>query len=256
MKQKLSIFLPVLGIATFALLLAQINSCTAPRVPVQYPFDTLYSNTDKNGHALALEFKRGKEHNHPLMAIWVTDTSGNYIETLFIAESIGKGYFDRADKSTGKWLEGFIRRPAALPVWAHSRNVQEADGLYIPTPETAMPDAITGATPPNNFVLFAKTSDKSLTVFDVYFEINQTWDWNEYWTNNKFPGDEEYKTSCQPALIYKARIDAENTNRVYKLEIYGRGHHNGSTGEIFYDLETLSTAKQIAESIHLKVIGR
>ena len=40
-------------------------------------------------------------------------------------------------------------------------------------------------------------------------EINQNWDWNEYWTNDKYPDDENYKMSCQPALVYEAVIDSK-----------------------------------------------
>lgn len=253
MKKKALIYLPIAIIALLVLISLQLNSCSSSRMPKQYPTDTIYSNTEGNGFGLLLSFARGPEHNHPLMAVWITDTTGNYIETLYIAESIANGYFDHADKSTGKWLEGAIRRPAALPVWAHKRNVVENDGLYIPTPETPIPDAISGATPQNNFVLITKTSDKNNRVFDVYFEINQTWDWNEYWTNNKFPGDAEYKTSCQPALVYNARVDTGKLNSEIPLKLIGRSHYNGADGKIYSDLETITTALQITSSISIKV---
>jgi hypothetical protein len=227
------------------------TGCRSVRMAEQYPTDTIYSNTSATGYPIELIFKRGSAHNHPLMAVWITDTTNKYIETLFIAESIGKGYFSYGDKSTGKWLPGEIRRPAALPVWSYSRNIKDVDGLLIPSKNNPMPDAVTGATPPNNFVLKTKTTSRDYSVFDLYFEINQTWDWNEYWTNNKYPDDAQYKTSCQPALVYKARIDTRK-NFVETLDLIGRSSYNGSDGKTYTDLETITTAKHIAESISIK----
>ncbi|MBN1115815.1 MAG: hypothetical protein JXA77_01315 [Bacteroidales bacterium] len=249
--KKLVYILPLLLLAA---LLVNNMSCSTSRIPKEFPTDTLFTNSDAEGWPLELIFIRGKSHNHPLMAAWVTDTNGKYIETLYVAKSIAKGEFEHGDKSTGKWMPGPIRRPAALPVWAHQRNVIETDGLYIPTTETALPDAITGATPQNNFVLLTKTTTKALKEFDVYFEINQTWDWNEYWTNNKYPNDKEYKTSCQPALVYKARINADEKESK-NLELIGHSHYNGSSGEIFVDLSTITTAKNISESIKIQFTG-
>jgi hypothetical protein len=187
------------------------------------------------------------------MAVWITDTNNQYIETLFIAESIGKGVFNYGDKSTGKWLPGAIRRPAALPVWSHSRNIIEKDSLYIPTENTPMPDAITSATPSSNFVLLTKTSSKEYKIFNIYFEINQTWDWNSYWTNNKFPDDDEYKTSCQPALVYMTRLNTAQKNHYKTLELVGHSHYNGSDGIIYPDLSTITTAKNITKNVKVKI---
>lgn len=250
MSRIKSIFL-VLLMPVFLVVLLLINSlgCSSVKVPGEIPTDTIFTNIYGQGFQLQLTFTKGEAHNHPLMAVWITDTSGNYIETLYIAESIGKGYFDRVDKSTGKWQAGAVRRPASLPVWAFNRNVREADGIYIPTPETSMPDGITGATPQNNFVLVTKTSSKSFSEFDIYFEINQTWDWNEYWTNNKFPDDEDYKTSCQPALVYKARINLNKNVGKIPLDLIGRSHYSGNDGKIYTDLETITTAKNITASV-------
>jgi hypothetical protein len=254
-KRKIQLII-VTFLVTIPFISIMLNSCSSARISQIYSTDTIYSNTDGKGFTLQLDFQKGPEHNHPLMAVWITDTSDKYIETLFIAESISKGYFDRVDISTGKWLPGKIRRPAALPVWSHSRNIQEADGLYVPTPETATPDAITGATPKNNFVLIAKTSSKTPEIFTVYFEINQPWDWNEYWTNNKYPDDNEYKTSCQPALVYKATIDTRTIQQNIPLQLIGRSHFNGSDGKIYTDLETITTAKEITSSLFVKLLSR
>jgi hypothetical protein len=179
---------------------------------------------------------------------------GSFIQTLYVAESIGKGVFQHGDASRGFWKPGEIQRPAALPYWAHKRGIRSESGLYLPTPSNPVPDAYTGPTPGTSFILNTRLNDAGLQKFRVLFEINQTWDWNEYWTNNKFPGDEEYKTSCQPAVVYSTSIDMGSPQAEYQMKIIGRSHHAGGTGELFTDLETMSTALHIAEQIVVKLV--
>lgn len=234
---------------TVVVIASQLWKCGSSVRVESYPTDSIYTNINTQGIDAQITFQRGHNHNHPLMAIWTSDLNNNYIETVFIAQSIGKGVFEHGDKSTGKWLPGAIRRPAALPVWAHSRNVQESDGLYIPTENTAMPDAISGATPQNNFVLKTTLKGEYSEEFYMYFEINQTWDWNEYWTNNKYPNDAEYKTSCQPSLVYRAKVNKNAIAETFSLQLIGHGHYNGSDGSINEDLTTITSAKNITKLI-------
>ncbi|MFO7657278.1 MAG: hypothetical protein R6W78_09440 [Bacteroidales bacterium] len=216
-------------------------------------YDTLYTSQDNRGVLLELVFEKGKSHNYPLMAVWVTDTSYNYLQTLYVAESIAKGVFRYGETSAGKWLPGERRRPAALPVWAHSRGVKEDDGWYVPTVKTPVADAYTGATPSGNFVLNSRLKDNIPPIFDIYFEINQTWDWNEFWTNNKYPDDEEYKTSSQPSLVYKARINITEQYGQYELKLTGHGHYSGKDGNIYPGLSTFTTALDITRWVYVTV---
>jgi len=232
-----------------------INSCRTSRVGVQnVSTDTIYPAQTGKGLPIEFHFEKGGKHNYPLMAVWITDTGNQYLQTLYVAESIAKGVFKHGETSTGKWLPGPIRRPAALPVWAHSRGVREDDGLFVPTLNTPVADAYTGATPLNDFVIYSNIEDTSLTAFYVYFEINQTWDWNDYWTNNKYPDDEDYKTSCQPSLVYRAKVDRESGQDVYDLTVIGHGHYSGDDGEIYPDLSTFTTALDITRKAYV-VIG-
>jgi len=230
----------------FPVLLA--GSCSGSRVPVDETPDYYNYNASAKGPELVISFKKGKAHNHPLFAIWAETTDGRFIQTLYVSESIGKGVFQHGDASSGMWLPGEIRRPAALPFWSHSRNIQAPDGLFVPTPETAIPDAYTGPTPPGNFYLNVRMDTLPPAQFYVYMEINQTWDWNEYWTNNKYPDDDEYKTSCQPALVYRTLVDPDEAGE-FPMILYGRSHESGRDGKIYKDLETMSTALHIADEI-------
>jgi hypothetical protein len=232
-----------------------VSSCRSTRSSsLPQPADSLYTNQEETGPTLVFQFEKGESFNHPLMALWVEDTSGKYLQTLYVAESIAKGVFGHGDKSTGKWLPGPIRRPATLPVWAHSRGIRENDGYYVPTPATALPDAVTGATPPGDFFIISRLSKNTPAVFNVFFEINQSWDWNEYWTNNKFPDDEDYKTSGQPALVYQARVGPVNSGEQIGFTLIGHSHYSGKDGEIYKDLSTITTAKNITEKAGVKMV--
>lgn len=244
MKKALAFLLPALLLVT----------CTNTRVPVDEVPGHISSNPAGKGPALEIEMIRGEGHNHPLMAIWIETLDGKFVQTLYVAESIGKGIFQHGDASRGFWMPGEIQRPAALPYWSHRRGIKNDTGLYLPTPESPVPDAYTGPTPPQSFILHTRLDDPGLTQFRVLFEINQTWDWNEFWTNNKYPEDEEYKTSCQPALVYAASLDLDDPGKEYPMKIIGRSHHSGANGDLYNDLETLTTALHIAEEIFVRHI--
>jgi len=228
-------------------------SCSNSRFPVEESPDHFSSNPYGKGPVLEIEMLKGEGHNHPLMAIWIETLDGQYIQTLYVAESIGKGVFQHGDASRGFWKPGEIQRPAALPYWSHKRGIKNKNGLYLPTPTNPVPDAYTGPTPELSFILHTKLDEPGLKKFNLLFEINQTWDWNECWTNNKFPEDEEYKTSCQPALVYAVTIDLESPAEEYYMKPIGRSHHSGADGELYTDLETLSTALHIAKEIVVRV---
>lgn len=83
----------------------------------------------------------------------------------------------------------------------------------------------------------------------VMFEINQNWDWNEYWTNDRYPDDVNYLNNAQPAVVYEANTDMENIRERYLLKPIGHSHPTGATGELFTDLSTLTTALKIADSV-------
>lgn len=215
--------------------------------------EIIITNSNGLGADLSIEFTKGNAYNHPLMAIWVEDLSGKYIQSLFVAKSIATGIFNFGDASEGQWTKGEIRRPAALPYWSHKRGIQAADGLYLPTPENPVPDAYSGATPKENFVLDTKLDEKKSEVFNVLLEINQPWDWNEYWTNAKYPDDYEYKTSCQPAVVYSTTIDLKSKQTEYIMLAIGHSHYSGKDGKLYEDLSTLTTALEIAENIVVRI---
>ena len=206
-------------------------------------------NEESEGPWITVEFQRGESFYYPLMAIWLEDLEGNYIQTLYVPESVATSVFRFGKVEDGNWEAGVRRWPQTLPYWAHKRNIRASDGLYMPDPDDPVPDAYSGATPTTGFVMSARPDEPVDRPLKVMLELNQNWDWNEYWTNDRFPGDEYYQRSCQPAVVYQAVINPALAGREVIMEAIGHSHPSGQTGELFDDLGTLTTALSIADSI-------
>jgi len=250
--KKLIILLPI-ALLTIAFLVSKCGSTKKSTASNQLMPDTIITNMGSSGDQLIISFKKGTAHNHPLMAIWIEDTTGQFIQTLYVAKSIGKGTFDHGKVESGKWKPGPVRRPAALPYWSHQRGIQASDGLYTPAPENPVIDAYTGPTPQGDFLLKTQTNKDLNKPFRLLFEINQAWDWNDYWTTNKYPEDQDYKTSGQPSVIYSVVINPDQPKNEYKLKAIGHGHYSGDTGELFRDLSNISSALSITEQIKVEL---
>jgi len=211
------------------------------------------SNEEGKGPALEIELVPGKEFYYPLFAVWIEDIEGEYIQTLYVARSVATGVFKYGRAEKGEWKESPKRAPQTLPYWAHKRGIRASDGLYMPEPANPVADAYTGPTPVAGFILQSRADSELPVKFRLMFEINQNWDWNEYWTNDKYPGDENYMMSCQPALVYQAVIDQNNPEVEYLLKPVGHSHYSGKTGELFPDLSTITSALEIADSIIVRL---
>jgi hypothetical protein len=234
---------------TFLIIILLGGCASQQNLPIEKQIIT--TTPEQINTKLEIELTTGKYHNHPSFAIWVEDLNGNYIETLYVTKYFATGVFGHGEAEPGKWKNepGEVRRPAALPYWSHKRNIKAADGLYAPSPETAVPDALTGATPKGNFTLNTGSKVAGDNAFKILFEINQPWDSNDFWSNNKFPGDLNYNTSLQPALVYEVVITPSSSKTEYILNPIGHSHPSGETGELFTNISTLTTAKEIVSKI-------
>jgi len=236
---------------------AIVSSCSAglkkKQPVVNEPQEKVITNMNGTGEAISVELFKGKSFYYPLMAIWLEDVNGNYIQTLYVARSVATGTFKYGKHDKNKWVSAPKRAPQTLPYWAHKRNEKAKDGLYMPDSENPVPDAYSGSTPTNGFILTSK-ADKTLPdKYMVLMEINQNWDFNDYWTNDKYPDDPFYKMSCQPALVYSVVVDKNTLQESYRMKPIGHSHYSGSTGELFPDLSTLTTAMHIADSVVVRI---
>jgi hypothetical protein len=211
------------------------------------------SNVEGTGSSIEIEMIKGKAHNHPTFAIWLADTNGRCLQTLFVTKALGEGIYQHGDKSGGKWKPGEVRRRAALPYWTHKWNIKNEYGSYEPTPRNKVPDAFTGATPAGSFRLSTRSDNALNGKVKIFMEINQPWDWNEYWTNALYPNDIDYKASCQPAVVYSAIVDMDNPGSKIEMRPVGHSHYSGNTGELFPDLSSITTALHIAAQITVSV---
>lgn len=215
---------------------------------------TIITNPQGLGYNLKLEFLKGKSHHYPLIAVWIEDLNGSFIQNVYVSKSVARGTFDHADNSLGKWKPGHLVRPATLPYWAHKEQTMSKRTETFPNYKNPIPDAYTGATPKSNFVLKSSTDKDLNQPFRVVMEINQFFDFNKFWFNNKFPDDLNYKTSGQPALVLASEIIyPQKLPITVNLTPIGHSHYSGENGSLFTSLNTLTTALQIVESVKVTV---
>ncbi|SMD34893.1 hypothetical protein SAMN04488029_2238 [Reichenbachiella faecimaris] len=222
-----------------------------------------YISDESQGSKLLLDIKSGIHFWHPQVVIWVTDTNGHFIKTLFITESSAKGLFmsgRTADnfksfdekKGTDPISRQNLRLVDALPYWSHSRGKETQQGFYAPTFDQPVIDGMTGATPQGNFYVQSQVPD-SLVYFDIYLEVNVAFDDNEYYSEYDFPDDSLYHGGTgllgQPSLIYRATLNKEKNPYFTLMQLIGHSHHSGRTGHLYPDLTTITTAQRIIDRV-------
>ncbi|MFO7615730.1 MAG: hypothetical protein R6V75_00590 [Bacteroidales bacterium] len=204
--------------------------------------------------SLEINFGKGRQHNHPTFAIWIENSDGTYLQTLFVTRSVGTGVYGHGSVGQEKWdnKPGPQQRPATLPYWLHKRS--EALGVpLLPSPENPVTDATTGATPVGGFRMESGLPAGLTGKFRILLEINQPWDWNEFWTNVLYD-DADYRTSCQPSLVYAGLLDPNKPGETVFLNPIGHGHYAGKDGKLYTDLRSLTTAREIADFITVKLV--
>ena len=236
-------------ISLLALLLIMVQ-CKTSQIETDSKL-SLMVNSDGSGSDMRVLFTNGIGYNKPSYVLWIEDMEGNYLKTIFITRSYASGIFGHEMQGDSLWkkVSGPSYQPAALPYWTHKKGQINGKGI-IPTPNNPFVDAYTGATPEQNFEIKIQ-NDIQDQKYRLLLEVNQTWDWNQYWTNHKYPGNNAYKHSAQPSIIYAVEIN-NDTDRFFMNPI-GHGDPKGESGQLFTDLSTLSTAKEIFNRIEIQV---
>lgn len=237
------------------LVISIVASATILRCGTPKPVGEITSFSDsvsiekKSGSLWLIEARQGKSMNHPSFAIWAEDSTGRFLRTIFITKSYATGIFDHQMLGDTIWVKnsGPSYQPAALPVWTQ-RKGSDGGNSAVPTPDHPYTDAYSGATPTGSFTL-ATTLPLQEGPIHIYMEINQPWDWNDTWTTVKFPGNAAYAHSAQPSLVLRGRVTPRDT--VVVLTPMGHGDPKGESGKVYPDVETLTTARDIFESVRL-----
>jgi hypothetical protein len=238
--------------AILVMLLCSASACAKNDIVIT-------TRAETTGTDITLAFEKGASFIHPLkifkvitiklppqIAVWIEDPDGNYVETLYVTRKGGtQGW---KGKPGGPPAET-IRRPEALPCWSHKHNVVYPDGLYMPTRENPLTDAVTAASPAGNFHLNTKVP-QGLTKLVVLVEVNLPGDYNEAYPGNASPGSPNYSgASGQPSIIYEASVDLASGPGTWELKPIGHGSPDGSDGAISPDLSGLTTAKDIISGV-------
>ncbi len=185
--------------------------------------------------------------NSPQIAIWIEDTCGNYIATIYATQRI----------ATQSWIMSKgNRRKEALPHWCYSRGVRYEDGLYSPTKDKPLPDALTGATPQGSFsVNFSPKMP--LEKFVVKIEVNHSTDFNNSYPKLAKKGDSNYsggeEGSGQPALVYAALINTASRQEMFEAKLIGHSSPDGSSGNVYSDMSGITSAFDIIDRITICV---
>lgn len=188
-----------------------------------------------------------KKKNPPQIAIWLEDTLGNYLSTVYVTHKIATQSWQAAGKN---------RRKEALPHWCYSRNVQYEDNLYLPTKKSPFVDGLTGATPQGSFDVRLKPLGE-LEQFIVKIEINHSTDFNDFYLESAEEGTSGYsggdKGSGQPALVYVAPVNMASGKTKFEAALIGHSSADGTNGRINEDISTLTTALDIVKRITVNV---
>ena len=187
--------------------------------------------------------------NNPQVVLWAESADGEFLRTLYITERIATQSWRGAPGDDTPKEE--IRRPESLPVWSHRHGEVYSDGLMVPTREEPMPDAVTGATPKGEFLVQTEIPAGHQEVW-VYLEVNMSTDFNNAFPAEAPEGSPSYSGgewgSGQPALVYRGRLtfdEGREPQLPVELTLLGHSSPDGSTGEVFTDLDGITTAREI-----------
>lgn len=162
--------------------------------------------------------KNWKHKMNPQFAVWLEDSEGVFVRTLYVT--------NRAAKKN--WIFGPKGgRPESLPVWYGCNEKSEAF------------DAVTSATPKGG-VIFKSVLEDDKEYF-IKAEFNNSFDYNEKYTK-KNSG-----VNGQPSVVYGAKLQSDFNGEV-KLDFLGTGSENASDSNI-HKAEGLSTAQSIVQCI-------
>ena len=193
-----------------------------------------------------------KIKNAPQIAIWMEDTQGNYLSTIYASYKI----------ATQSWqFNKGNPRKEALPHWQYSRAKQDLDGTTGATSHGGLEikplaDGITGATPRGSFDIKLQPTDQ-LKQFVIKIEVNHSTDFNDYYTESAKEGEPNYtggkEGSGQPALIYAAIIDLSSGATSFEAVLIGHSSPDGTSGRIYTDMSKLTTALDIVKRITVNI---
>ncbi len=177
--------------------------------------------------ALDIEVRMSAQITHkPAIAIWAESTTGALIETLYLSPEL-------AYSDSPTWHGQTVNRSKILPIWRSRFTL--ISGLE---PNGTI-DGSTGATANHTFSL-KKYFSQAEQEYLIFFEINQPFDTNKDWQD---------KLLGQPSVVYSTYMEHSDLKKYAILELTGHGGSNNLGGGIEYELDTITTAKELVDLI-------
>lgn len=156
----------------------------------------------------------------PQIAVWVEDSDGTYVDTLFVTKKAS------GNKWIGSPKDG---RPESLPDWYRAKGQNPAE--KISKDEV---DATTSATPKKGIVISKDLELEKGKTYVFKCQANQSFDYNDYYTKKNSGVD------GQPAVLYAGEMIPDGTEKEIKLMLNNKS-------------EFITTADKIIESIYVVV---
>lgn len=176
----------------------------------------------------------------PQFAIWLEDAAGENIRTVWVSYRTG----------TGDWA-GKVECPVSLPYWV-SRYNKETETVGPPSFREPVVDAITGATPKQDFTVRAEVPAGSR--WRYFIEVNVSGDFNIQFPAYSSKGIPDPQGNGQPSLIYQGQIEAVD-GASDTPELVGRTDQWQPVDHIIAELEDITSAKNIFSRIEVSCRG-
>ncbi len=231
-----------------------------------------------DGQTISIELKKGPYFLWPQYAIWLETVTGEFVQPLYVTSAIGTNNFTNkvSKKDPSQVFTSHVMiganvnpedsligreereskdtrmRPESLPVFLHQLGMQAKNGLFVPTDDSLSIDGFSGATMTDNFNYHVTLPNSLSGQYRIRLEVNHSFDFNEYYSSDRFPDDPVYSGdgfSAQPSVLYQALIDFDKPEQLLKMQLIGRGHHSGRNGEVYQDVSNLTTALQLVERV-------
>lgn len=237
---------------------------------------------DAAGQSVTIELKKGPYFMWPQYAIWLETLSGEFVQPLYVTRSIATNNFtNKVTKKdpnqvfnshllmgptpiAGSALQGSEdpdskdtrMRPESLPVFLHQLAAKSSNGYFVPTDNRLEVDGFSGATMTDNFIYTITLPETLRGQYRLRLEINHSFDFNKYYSSDRFPDDEIYSGdgfSAQPSVIYESVIDFDQPDNLNQMALIGHGHHSGKDGAIYPDTSNLTTALALVDRVLVSI---